>query len=284
VILLADEVIYLQRELDSVKSTAQRAERNSRGGGGGVMLKNRRLMGPAALATPESDMPATLGRRRVRTVVHHADRNHQPMDGYVESLTDWKPGNTMRLITLMLACTLPVCVQAQDGSTDVKPVPPARQSTVSGRAAAIDGDTIVVGLSRIRLWGIDAPEMRQTCPSNGIMIFGNRWPAGQASQEFLKGLLLSPEPPLNRVISCKIIAVDPYQRSLARCTMGGIDIAAMMVEAGMAWAYRQYTNEYASAENTARSFKRGVWAHPCLAQWDWRRVQEQRDPALRPPL
>lgn len=30
VLLLADEVIYLSRELDSVKTTAQRAERNSR--------------------------------------------------------------------------------------------------------------------------------------------------------------------------------------------------------------------------------------------------------------
>ena len=30
VILLADEVIYLQRELDQVKSMAQRADRNAR--------------------------------------------------------------------------------------------------------------------------------------------------------------------------------------------------------------------------------------------------------------
>jgi endonuclease YncB( thermonuclease family) len=187
-----------------------------------------------------------------------------------------------RLAMLVLACALAFSVQAQDG--DIKPVPPARQSTVSGRAAALDGDVIVVGTTRIRLWGIDAPEMRQTCPSNGIMIFGERWPAGQMAFAFLQSLLLSSDPPLNRMVNCKIVAVDGYQRSLARCTIGGIDIAAMMVEAGMAWAYRQHTSEYVPQENTARSHKRGVWAHPCAPPWDWRRVQEQRDPAFRPPM
>ena len=189
-----------------------------------------------------------------------------------------------RLAMLVLACTLTFSVQAQDSASEVKPVPPARQSIVKGPAAAIDGDTIVVGLTRIRLWGIDAPEARQTCPSNGIMIFGDRWPAGQMSRDYLKSLLLSNDPPLNRVVNCKVIAADQFQRALARCMMGSTDLAAEMVEAGMAYAYRQYTSEYVPQENMARSLKRGVWAHPCMAPWDWRRVQEQRDPALRAPM
>lgn len=33
----------------------------------------------------------------------------------------------------------------------------------SGRATVIDGDTLEVAGVRVRLWGIDAPESRQTC-------------------------------------------------------------------------------------------------------------------------
>ena len=186
------------------------------------------------------------------------------------------------LAMLGLACTLALSVQAQDGGSEVRPV--VRGSTFKGRAAAIDGDTIVVGLTRVRLWGIDAPEIRQTCPSNGIMVFGERWPAGQLSQQYLKSLLISSEPPLSRVITCKVMAADRFQRSLATCTIAEGDIAAIMVEAGMAYAYRHYTATYVPQEERARALKHGVWAHPCLAPWDWRRVQEQRDPALKSPL
>ena len=38
---------------------------------------------------------------------------------------------------------------------------------VSGRAVVIDGDDIEVSGSRIRLYGIDAPESRQTCLAGG---------------------------------------------------------------------------------------------------------------------
>lgn len=35
--------------------------------------------------------------------------------------------------------------------------------TVSGRVSVVDGDTIDFAGKRIRLWGVDAPEARQTC-------------------------------------------------------------------------------------------------------------------------
>jgi endonuclease YncB( thermonuclease family) len=39
----------------------------------------------------------------------------------------------------------------------------AAASDLSGTARVIDGDTIAIGNTRIRLWGIDAPEREQTC-------------------------------------------------------------------------------------------------------------------------
>jgi hypothetical protein len=40
---------------------------------------------------------------------------------------------------------------------------PALAAEITGPARVIDGDTLDLAGTRIRLWGIDAPETRQTC-------------------------------------------------------------------------------------------------------------------------
>ena len=44
------------------------------------------------------------------------------------------------------------------------------QADVTGPATVVDGDTIIVAGERIRLEGIDAPELRQTCTA-----YGQQW-------------------------------------------------------------------------------------------------------------
>ena len=44
------------------------------------------------------------------------------------------------------------------------------QANVTGPATVIDGDTLVVAGERVRLQGIDAPELRQECTA-----FGQQW-------------------------------------------------------------------------------------------------------------
>jgi endonuclease YncB( thermonuclease family) len=41
---------------------------------------------------------------------------------------------------------------------------PTFADNVSGQASVIDGDTLEIHGSRIRLWGIDAPESNQLLP------------------------------------------------------------------------------------------------------------------------
>ena len=55
-------------------------------------------------------------------------------------------------------------VKAMQGASRTRaPVVPPTPTAIVGRASVIDGDTIEIHGTRIRLYGIDAPESRQTC-------------------------------------------------------------------------------------------------------------------------
>jgi len=60
------------------------------------------------------------------------------------------------------------------------------QAGISGRASVIDGDTLEIHGTLIRLYGIDAPESSQTCKRPS----GDTWRCGQraaiALAEFLR--------------------------------------------------------------------------------------------------
>ena len=56
--------------------------------------------------------------------------------------------------------------------------------TIYGKAKIIDGDTIHIGNSKIRLHGIDAPETKQKCIKNS-----KKWNCGLESTRFLKNLV-----------------------------------------------------------------------------------------------
>ena len=42
-------------------------------------------------------------------------------------------------------------------------IPVDTKAQIGGKAKIIDGDTIQIGDNRIRLYGIDAPELKQVC-------------------------------------------------------------------------------------------------------------------------
>jgi len=121
--------------------------------------------------------------------------------------------------------------------------PPA---TLSGRATAIDGDTLRIGETRIRLIGLDAVELDQTCADAA----GKVWTCGRDASSFLDELTDT------GTTSCAADGRDRYRRILARCRIGSSDIGEEIVRGG--WAVAEL--EYGLALAEARLNARGIWA------------------------
>jgi len=125
---------------------------------------------------------------------------------------------------------------------------PAMAATVSGVPRVVDGDTLVVENTRVRLFGIDAPESKQTCQRAS----GGAWSCGAAATAALRALAA-------QEVRCSGDEEDRYGRLIAVCRAGGRDLNAAMVARGAAFAYRKYSMAYVRQEVEAKSARRGVW-------------------------
>ncbi|MFV0297731.1 MAG: thermonuclease family protein [Hyphomicrobiaceae bacterium] len=131
---------------------------------------------------------------------------------------------------------------------------------VTGRAAAIDGDTLAVGGVRVRLEGIDAPELEQTCNDAE----GRTWACGRAAQSWLARAVA------NRLVSCEDRGLDKYRRVLGICSIDGRNLNAELVRRGLAWAFVRYSRSYVDQEHDARRQRVGIWSGPSRPAWEYR--------------
>lgn len=138
-------------------------------------------------------------------------------------------------------------------------------AVLTGTGRVVDGDTLDVGPTRVRLEGIDAPELAQTCNTAS----GERWDCGKAAAAFLRAMIRQQD------IACDATGSDRYRRTLATCYMGGTNINEAMVRAGLAWAFVKYSQTYIAAEADARARKVGVWQGPAEAPWNFRHHEWQ---------
>ncbi|WP_417807367.1 thermonuclease family protein [Thioclava sp.] len=148
---------------------------------------------------------------------------------------------------------------------------PAVASTVSGVPRVVDGDTLVVENTRVRLFGIDAPESKQTCQRAS----GGAWSCGVAATQSLRELA-------KQGVRCSGDEEDRYGRLIAVCHAGGRDVNAAMVARGAAFAYRKYSMAYVRQEAEAKSARRGVW-QGSAERPDLVRAQKRASSAAPPP-
>lgn len=137
----------------------------------------------------------------------------------------------------------------------------------NGPFTVIDGDTLSEKGMRLRLRGIDAPEIGQMCagPSGA-------YDCGMVARN---GLIR-----LSQKGSVECFGPgdeqDRYGRTLVTCRSGEDDLGQQMVSLGLAVA----DGDYHMAEVEARRAQRGVWAGSFERPEDWRRRQrlEEREP------
>jgi endonuclease YncB( thermonuclease family) len=125
---------------------------------------------------------------------------------------------------------------------------------LSGRAAKVhDGDTISLESGEtIRLWGIDAPELEQSCTDQDDQLYA----CGERAKLAAK-LLIGDQP-----VTCRQQDIDHGGQIVAQCaTSAGADLGAMLVITGWAVDDGQSSDGwYAPYQDQARERHAGLWA------------------------
>lgn len=109
-----------------------------------------------------------------------------------------------------------------------------------------DGDTLRCGAESVRLFGVDAPEVRRgKTPAE---------PFAYAARDALIALTRGR-------VACRFVERDRYGRFVGRCWSSATpDINAALIRSGLATEYRRYSKgAYADAEAQARAARRGQW-------------------------
>lgn len=121
----------------------------------------------------------------------------------------------------------------------------------SGKVKVIDGDSIRVGDKEVRLFGIDAPEFKQTC----FNAKNEEYECGRASFEFLNNFAD------NKNAECYYAQKDRYNRYLSKCFVNNISINEEILRNGMAIIYNftQSDDTMKKLEAEAKERKLGIW-------------------------
>tara|TARA_B100002052_G_scaffold296179_1_gene324072 strand:- start:221 stop:730 length:510 start_codon:yes stop_codon:yes gene_type:complete len=145
----------------------------------------------------------------------------------------------------------------------------AEEKIISGKAKITDGDTIVINQSKIRFFGIDAPEKKQICKKNYLKFlifnFKKNYECGKVSSIKLKNKIKG------KNIRCVVKKKDKYKRYLGICYLGKEDLSSWLVKNGYAVAYQKYSKKYLLDEQYAKNNTLGLWDGTFLRPEEWRR-------------
>ena len=136
-----------------------------------------------------------------------------------------------------------------------------------GVPGIVDGDTLELGGIKIRLDAIDAPETDQVC----LTASGERWGCGIEARDHLAAKIA------NGQVTCLPKGLDRYHRTLARCSLGDVDLNAWLISEGFALSFVRYSHSYDAQEADAKEHQRGMWAGAFIAPWDWRHRNQKTE-------
>ena len=144
---------------------------------------------------------------------------------------------------------------------------------IYGMPKIIDGDTVHIKSKKIRLEGIDAPEIKQQCQKTYLQIstivgfnFKKNYSCGIISKKKLIDKINKSQ------INCIASGRDRYKRYLATCYKDKINLNKWMVRNGYAVAYKRYSRQYLNDEKFAEDNKLGIWKGTFLRPEKWRKL------------
>ena len=130
-----------------------------------------------------------------------------------------------------------------------------------------DGDSIKIGKQKIRLFGIDSPELKQICYDKS----GIPYPCGIEAKKWLETIINKSN---KKYIYCYYSERDKYNRILGECFLGEnskTNVNETMVYLGYAVAYLRYSKKYLNAQESAKSISNGLWAGTFEMPEEWRK-------------
>ena len=127
----------------------------------------------------------------------------------------------------------------------------------------VDGDSVSV---QMRIAGIDTPEIKQKCRKIKFQVVD----CGRLAKDYLKQVLQN----LPDELLIEPIGIDHYNRILVKVYKGDTDVGKLMVEAGMAFSYK---DTYRQEEDLAKAEKLGFWDFhtPPIQPYKWRNINRR---------
>ena len=154
---------------------------------------------------------------------------------------------------------------AQTYEEDPRVVPTVPTEDLAGPARVINGDTLEVVGTRIRIHGIDAPETEQLCSTAKDQTACGR----QATRQMRD--LIAGQP-----VRCERLYLGRLGRPRGVCfNAEGLDLGREMVRTGWALAYRQDSLDYVADEEAASAARKGLWETTFTPPWEWRKEQDE---------
>jgi endonuclease YncB( thermonuclease family) len=131
---------------------------------------------------------------------------------------------------------------------------------IQGTFQPSDGDSFRVNGVKIRLLGVDAPEIHQTCKMDGNLV-----PCGVMARDALAHFVG------NGKVTCQIVDIDRYKRRVAICSSDKGILNALMAEAGWVVPMTRYSHLFVPHAELAQKTQRGLWAMEFHNPADWRK-------------
>ncbi len=143
---------------------------------------------------------------------------------------------------------------------------PLAYPSIDGVSRTLSGDTLTLSGRVVKLFGVAAPDVSQTCADSS----GRGYKCGQQAVSWLSGWLS------DNAVKCHILAEDERGVLTGVCMLGPYDIGAALVNAGWAVADIRQTKIYLPYQNQALSNKRGLWQGEFYMPWDWQKIQARK--------